>query len=622
MSKNSKSKKSASKKGDASSPSKKGSASSPGKKGQTSAKGASKSVERRNAKTTTTQGVAPPISPPTGDSCSVYPTVPGITCSKFQLPPTGMSATQRADALAELERYLSGQKANFLGYQANQALRYEELKRYLDYHVNNIGDPFQSGNFTVNSKWMERAVLDYYAALWNARWPYNPKDPESYWGYVLTMGSTEGNLYGMWNGRDYLAGKFLLEDQSAAAEAQAASADGGEPQSVPRRLLYVQAPTPEDNPNAFTPVAFYSDDTHYSIIKNGIILGIQTFYELGTALYPNQNPLAPGQPWPKEVPSQGGNAGPGSIDVKALATLVEFFASRGYPILVIFNYGTTFKGAYDDVEAAGKALMPILKKYGLDERKVYYDPNNPSKFDVRTGYWFHVDGALGSAYMPFIEIAYREGRIKQRGPNFDFRLPFVHSLVMSGHKWIGAPWPCGVFMTKVKYQLAPPDDPEYIGAPDTTFAGSRNGFSAMILWDYLARTSYGGEIRKAIYTEEMADYAHFRLKELENKLKQDLWVSRSPLSLTIRFKKANPDIIFKYSLSGETLYVNGQQRGYNHIFMMEHVTRERIDSLIKDLSQPDAFPVQKVTSTTADEKDIARGARELVHFPHIGRGFK
>jgi histidine decarboxylase len=590
------------------------------KKGKTSTKRASASGGSRRAAKAKAGG-APQVSPPTGDSCSIYPPVPGITCDKFQLPPDGMSEEQRADALAELERYLSGQKANFLGYQANQALDYEELKRYLDYHVNNIGDPFKSGNFTVNSKWMERAVLDYYAALWNARWPNDPKDPESYWGYVLTMGSTEGNLYGMWNARDYLAGKFLLEDSQAADEAKAAS-EGGEPQSVPRRLLYVQAPVPPQSPNAFTPVAFYSDDTHYSIIKAGIVLGIQTFYEIGNTLYPQENPLAPGQPWPKEVPSQGGNAGPGSIDVDALATLVEFFASKGYPILVIFNYGTTFKGAYDDVEAAGNALIPILKKYGLYERKVYYDPNNTHKYDVRSGYWFHIDGALGSAYMPFVEMAYDAGRLTQRGPNFDFRLPFVHSLVMSGHKWIGAPWPCGVFMTKIKYQLAPPDDPEYIGSPDTTFAGSRNGFSAMILWDYLARTSYAGQTEKAINTESLGDYAYQRLKELEKYLHQDLWVERTPLSLTIRFKQANPDIIFKYSLSGETLYVDGKQRAYNHIFMMEHVTRERIDSLIEDLSQDNAFPPQDETSAPASENDISRGAKELVHFPHTGRGFR
>jgi histidine decarboxylase len=582
---------------------------------------AKKGAAGRGARAQSRKG-GPQVSPPLADACAVYPPVPGITCSKFRLPPEGMSAEQRAAALAELEKYLSVQKSNFLGYQANQELDYEELKPYLDYHVNNIGDPFQSGNFTVNSKWMERAVLDYYAALWNARWPHDPSDPESYWGYILTMGSTEGNLYGMWNGRDYLAGKFLLDDPTgAAAEAQGESLKGA-PARLPRRLLYVQSPTPPENANAFTPLAFYSQDTHYSIIKNGIVLGIQTFYEVGNRFYPEDNPLAPGQPWPQEVSSQKGNAGPGSIDIKALATLVEFFASKGYPILVIFNYGTTFKGAYDDVEAAGKTLIPILKKYGLYERKVYYDPTHPEKFDIRNGFWFHVDSALGAAYMPFIEMAYNEGKIAQRGPNFDFRLPFVHSLVMSGHKSIGAPWPCGIFMTKVKYQLTPPDDPEYIGSPDTTFAGSRNGFSPMILWDYLAKTSYAGQIDKALAAEDMGDYAYQRLKELEQKLEMDLWIERTPLSLTIRFRQANGTIIFKYSLSGETLFVNGQQRAYNHVFMMEHVTRERIDSLIWDLSQPGAFPPQEQSPTTASEINVSRSAEPLAHFPHTGRGFK
>eukprot|EP00250_Pteridium_aquilinum_P034422 c7556_g1_i1 orf=1-237(-) len=78
---------------------------------------------------------------------------------------------------------------------------------------------------------------------------------------------------------------------------------------------------------------------------------------------------------------------------------------------------------------------------------------------------------------------------------------------MSGHKWIGAPYPCGVFMTRTKYQMLPPTFPEYIGTPDTTFAGSRNGLSPMFLWDYIARTSYEDQIYKAIRLEQLATYA-------------------------------------------------------------------------------------------------------------------
>jgi histidine decarboxylase len=395
--------------------------------------------------------------------------------------------------------------------------------------------------------------------------------------------------------------------------------------------VYAQAPTPRDDPNAYTPVAFFSEDTPYSIIKAMRVLAIQTFYELGEARYPGECPIptADGR-WPQEVPSTGGNDGPGTIDVDALAKLVEFFAARGYPILVSFNYGTTFKGAYDDVEAAGRALMPILERHGLLERTVYYDPAHPDRFDVRTGFWMHVDGALGAAFMPFIEMANAAGLTDRRGPNFDFRLPWVHSISMSGHKWIGAPWPCGIYMTRTKMQLRPPDDPEYIGSPDTTFAGSRNGFSSMVLWDYLATHSYEAQIAKALRTEELAGYAEERLKALQDELGLELWVARSPLSLTIRFRKAVDELGFKYSLSGETLQVATSEgdriRKFNHVFMMEHVTRERIDSFIEDLRRegfdPTADePVRRPVADHVLESRSAAAARPLMHVPHTGRGF-
>lgn len=560
-------------------------------------------------------------SSPTHSPCMTYPHVRGITSEDFQLPPTGLTELQRAKALNQLQQYMAMQQSNFLGYQVNQQLDYaDDLKQYLNCHINNVGDPFISGNLTLNSKWMERAVLDYYASLWNAQWPHNPNDGESYWGYVVGMGCTEANLYGLWNARDYLAGKLLMEEHSADEEARIASLTGV-PQTVPHKLIYKQVAAEPGNPHAYTPVVFYSEDTHYSIVKAGIILGLQTFYEIGNNFYPNNNPLAPGQPWPKEVPSTQGSGGPGSVDIPALVKLVEFFAEKGYPILICFNYGTTFKGAYDDVEAAGKALMPIFKQYGLDERKVFYDPNDRSKYDLRTGYWFHVDGALGAAYMPFVEMAYQLGKTSQRGPNFDFRLPFVHSIAMSGHKWIGTPCPCGIYITKTKYQLRPPDNPEYLGSPDTTFAGSRNGLSAMFLWDFLAKNSYERQMEKALYTEGVADYVVQQLKKLEERLEDDLWVERTPLSLTIRFKQANPDIVFKYSLSSETLYINGEKRSYNHIFIMPHVTKDLIDQLIDDLSESGAFPGQYSIAQPA-KLTPAADSKHLVHFPHTGRGFK
>lgn len=565
----------------------------------------------------------PPPTPPVADPCAVYPAMRGIDCEAFRLSRQGLSPEQRAEALRQLYEHESRQKATFLGYQNNLRPHYaEDLGRFLDYHLNNIGDPFRGSRVTTNVKWIERAVLDYYAALWRARWPHDRLDGESYWGFVLTMGSTEGNLYSLWSGRDYLAGRCLLEEPGAERDASRAEVSG-ERRAAPRRLVVAQAPAPAESPNAYAPLAFYSEDTHYSIVKAVQALDIRTFYEIGATRYPNDNPLAPGRPWPREVPSVGGPGGPGVIDIAALARLVEFFASKGHPILVCFNYGTTFKGAYDDVEEAGNVLLPILRRYGLDERKVHCDPRRPEKYDVRTGYWFHVDGALGAAYMPFLEMAHDSGKIARRGPNFDFRLPFVHSIVMSGHKWIGAPWPCGVYMTRTKYLLRPPSVPEYIGSPDTTFAGSRNGLSAVVLWDNLARRSYEDLVGQALYTESIAAYAHRRLLELQARLGQDLWVARAPLSLAIRFKAVNAELEFKYTLAVETIYVEGEKRTYNHIYAMEHVTAELLDAFIEDLSQPGAFPAQETAVLPPpNDLDLANEHGGLLHVPHTGRGFR
>lgn len=571
-------------------------------------------------------------TPPTKDPNDVYPGVPGIDYNDFKLSPDGIPEEQRLRALGWLYRYESTQKENFLGYQSNQKLDFQnDLSQYLNYHINNIGDPFVSGNYTLNTKFAERAVLDYFASLWNARWPheYTPGSTgddwkDSYWGYVVSMGCTEGNIFGLWNARDYLSGKFLLPDHHAEEQARIA-AQKGWPAAVEPRLFYYQAKTLKGNPNMYAPVAFYSQDTHYSIVKAMRVLSITTFNEAGSGrfkcplVYPEDYPpdYAPyyldENGWPLEVPSDQD----GSIYIPALVKLVEAFAGKGHPIIVNFNYGTTFKGAYDNVAKAVDALVPVLKRHGLYERKVEYDPVH-GRYDLRTGFWFHVDGALGAAYMPYLEMAEKS----EDFPVFDFRIKELQSIAMSGHKWIGAPWPCGIYMTKVRYQLLPPDNPMYIGSPDSTFAGSRNGFSALLLWDYYSKHSYEELINKTLYTRNMAEYAVSELRELERHLGMDLWVEYSPHSLTIRFKQVNEKLTFKYSLSGEVLYVKNERRAYSHIFIMESVTPQLIGNFINDLKAPGAFPEQQVGMALSRTETAAPNAKRGVFVPQSGRGFK
>ena len=525
----------------------------------------------------------------------------------FELPSGGLDDEQRLRALDTMDAYLTSKRQYLLGYQATQEMGSGafDLGRFMHHNINNLGDPFQSGGYKPNTKVVERAVLDYYAALWHAKGPYNADDPQSYWGYVLSMGSTEGNMYALWNARDYLSGKALIQPPTGPSGSSGPTG----------ALRYIQAPSEPGNPNAHRPVAFYSEDTHYSFAKAVHVLGVETFGAVGLEQYPGECPLVGpgGQPrdWPAEVPSRCGPSGhpgdgTGEIDIDALAVLVEFFAAKGHPVFVSLNLGSTFKGAHDDVRQVCERLLPIFERHNLIRSEVVHgkDPSTGEPLvDLRRRFWIHVDGALGAGYAPFMRMAGADpaafGWTPDTDlPEFDFGitlpteefgdLDMVSSIAMSGHKWPGAPWPCGIYMTKVKYQISPPSQPEYTGAPDTTFAGSRNGFSPLVLWDHLSRHSYQDQVDRIRRAQELAAYLEQQLRRLEREHGIELWPARTPGAITVRFRKPGPELVAKWSLSSQdVLLVPGDEttrRSYVHVFLMSSVDRAKLDALLRDLA--------------------------------------
>ena len=140
--------------------------------------------------------------------------------------------------------------------------------------------------------------------------------------------------------------------------------------------------------------------------------------------------------------------------------------------------------------------------------------------------------------MPFVEMAAENGLLRDMkpGPKFDYRLDFVFSIVTSSHKWIGAPYPCGVYLTRNKYYIKPPTAIAYIGSPDTTFIGSQSSLSCALLWTYISTHSYEAQVKKVLLCLDLTKYAYEKLKMLEKELKMDLWVTRShEYALTVLF---------------------------------------------------------------------------------------
>ena len=524
------------------------------------------------------------VSPPRVDPLTLYNFEQELTTNVwYQVPSTALTEKQRERALTETVQTVKSSMKNLLGFQSNcRELSHTDcVKDFVPTFINNSGSPFVLRH-DISTCMIERNVLDYYASLWHANWPHNTKDPSSYWGYILTMGSTEGNIYAMWNARDYLSGKSMRGESRESLSQCAIS-----------NYLYDQFECPEENPNAFSPVAFYSNEAHFSIAKAFKTTAVRTFYEVGVQKYPKECPL--GSDWPLAVPCDGGDAGPGTIDIKALTTLVDFFSAKGHPIIVIFTYGTTFKGAYDDVKSAGEALIPILKKNGMYERQHHFSDSTLTAREsciTRKGFWFHVDGALAAAYAPFLQMAYESGLTELKPPPiFDFRLDFVSSIVTSGHKWIGSPWPCGIYISKTEFLLRPSEKANisYIGSPDHTLGGSRNGHSAIIFWSYISTYSYEEQAKKAIAALEIAIYTEEKLKELESEIKTCLWVMRSPSSQAVCFKRPNEQIMRKFTLSGQTMHIDGEWRKLVHVYITCGLTTSKIDELVDSLRMPDAF---------------------------------
>ena len=102
-----------------------------------------------------------------------------------------------AEAQARLDSLLSKIEElshSFAGYPCNLNFDYSELFPFFQYCVNNVGDPFEDSNFRLNTHELEREVVAQFANLLHL-------DSEQAWGYV-TSGGTEGNMYGLYMGRE------------------------------------------------------------------------------------------------------------------------------------------------------------------------------------------------------------------------------------------------------------------------------------------------------------------------------------------------------------------------------------------------------------------------------------
>lgn len=96
--------------------------------------------------------------------------------------------------LQKLLKKLNDYDKNFVGYPCNQHFDYNDLIPFLEHSINNVGDPFKSSNYKMNTLEIECEVVSFFAELAELA-------QDEMWGYV-TNGGTEGNLYGLFLARE------------------------------------------------------------------------------------------------------------------------------------------------------------------------------------------------------------------------------------------------------------------------------------------------------------------------------------------------------------------------------------------------------------------------------------
>lgn len=195
-----------------------------------------------------------------------------------------------------------------------------------------------------------------------------------------------------------------------------------------------------------TGMVYFSEDTHYSVAK---ILRLQHTRNIMIKSQPN-----------------------GEIDYEDLHETLRIH--RDVPPIIFANVGTTMKGSIDDLAKIREVLddLAIVESY------------------------IHSDAALSGMILPFVD--------KPQPWHFG---DGADSVSISGHKLLGCPLPCGIALARKRHVDRIARSVEYVGALDTTIAGSRNAITPLMMWHRLKTLGDSG-IRDIVHQSlQLAAYA-------------------------------------------------------------------------------------------------------------------
>jgi len=233
-----------------------------------------------------------------------------------------------------------------------------------------------------------------------------------------------------------------------------------------------------------------------------------------------------------------------TISEKTISEAVSAQKSEGVKaFIIVANMMTTMFGSVDDPDLYTN----------------YFEKNEMP-------YFLHIDGAYGGFYFPFSNKEHR----------LDFRNANVSSVTLDAHKMAQAPYGTGVFIIrKGLIHYANTKEASYVEGEDYTLVGSRSGANAVAVWMILAKYGPFGWMEKIFILQKRTAWICERLDEC------GIQYYRHPYSniVTIKSKYVPKNIAAKYGLVPD----NHQKPKWFKIVVMEHVTIEKLEPLIKDL---------------------------------------
>ncbi|WP_416903515.1 histidine decarboxylase [Micromonospora echinospora] len=241
----------------------------------------------------------------------------------------------------------------------------------------------------------------------------------------------------------------------------------------------------------------------------------------------------------------------GEMDYAHLAAQIR--KRRRWPAIVVATAGTTLTEAVDD----HTRIHAVLNEHGV------------------TGH-LHIDAALSG-----IPLAL-DGRLR-----FDDAAG-IGSIAVSGHKFLGAPTPCGVVLIRDSVR-ANGNRVAYTDTVDTTITGSRCGLAAALLWHAIATHGREGHRWRASEARTLAAYTVYQLTAAG-------WPAwRHPHAFTVVLPTPPEPVRKKWLLAtdGDT----------SHIICMPGITRGQIDAFVADIA------------TTAPPRQIPRPRLSLESRP-------